>query len=123
MKNILFLLLLVPTLSFAAEAEYFRDANYYCNCIITKPDDIGYYVQDWSFVTFSTDMSATVETEHYDVQGSITYSKFGPWIQFSNDCDSTGRGFALLGRIRFTYKDLCGNLVFDCAGFRYWKRP
>ncbi len=122
MKKIFIVLLLMPTLSFAMETEYLRDATYYCNCVITKPDDIGYSVQDWTFVTFFTDLTATVETEHYDVQGSINYSKFGPWIKFSNDCDSPGRGFALLGLIRFKYLDKCENLSFDCVGFRYWKR-
>ena len=123
MKKIFIMLLLVPTLGFAMETEYLRDANYYCNCVITKPDDIGYSVQDSTFVTFYTDLTATVETEHYDVQASMNYSKFGPWIKFSNECeDSKGRGFALVGLITFKYLDDCAKLSFDCVGFRYRKK-
>ena len=120
MKKILILLLLAPTLGFAMDTQYLRDANYYCNCVITKPDDISYSVQDSSFVTFYTDLTATVETENYDVQGSINYSHFGPWMQFSNDCDSSGSGFAILGMITFKYLDKCVGLSFDCSGYRYW---
>ncbi len=122
MKKIFIVLLLVPALGFAMETEYLRDANYYCNCVITKPDDIGYSVQDSAFVTFYTDLTATVETEHYDVQGSMNYSKFGPWIKFSNDCDSQGRGIAMFGLISFKYVDDCEGLSFDCVGFRYRKK-
>ena len=121
MKKIIILLLLVPTLGFAMDTEYLRDANYYCHCVVTRPDDISYSVVDSFFVTFYTDLTAAVASEHYDVTDSINYSKVGPWIKFSNDCDSPGRGFALLGLITFKYLDNCAGLSFDCKGFRYRK--
>jgi hypothetical protein len=91
--------------------------------VIARLDDIGYFVQDAAFVTFYTDLTATVETENSDVRGSMNYSKFGPWIKFFNECeDSKGRGFALAGLIIFKYLDDCAKLLFDCVGFRDRKK-